>query len=145
MLPQQIGNEIAQRSYAAASGAGLRSAHYPAPGSTPAVPSLVVLWDGFDVSEANEQIWIHRFRGLLFTALNRIEAEIALVDALVTPIVDAFSPNANPGNYHLGGGVDFCMLERAELSIPLSYNAVDHYGGRLFWRVKARRFAGGTS
>lgn len=146
MLPEVIGAEIATRSYAAASSLGLKSAHYPAPGTLPQLPTLVVLWDGFDVTESNEQFLMLRYRGLLFTSNDAVEAQITTVDPLVVPIIDAFSPNLNPANYRLrtadGQGVEYCRIETGELGLPISYNGAQHYGGRLRWGVKVRRFAG---
>jgi hypothetical protein len=148
MLPEVIGAEIAKRSMAAASSVGLKSAHYPAPGTLPVLPTLVVLWDGFEKSEVSEQHWMHRFRGMLFTSLDPIESQIAAIDPLVIPIVDAFSPNGNPTNYRLrttdGQGVEFCDVRTGNLSTPISYNGIQHYGGILWWTVKVRRFAGDT-
>lgn len=148
MRPETIGAEIAKRSLAAASSVGLQSAHYPAPGVLPVLPSLVVLWDHVTVTEQSEQYQMLRYRGLLFTALTAIETQITAIDPLVVPIIDAFSPNLNRTNYRLlmpdGSGVDFCKFDEAELSIPLTYNGETHYGGRLWWTVKVRRFAGGT-
>lgn len=149
MRPETIGLEIAKRSYAAASGLGLRSAHYPAPGVLPELPTLIVLWDTVNVSELNEQILMLTYRGLLFTSLEPVEEQITAIDPLVVPIIDAFSPNlANRVNYRLtmpdGDGVDYCRVESAELSIPISYNEKMHYGGRIRWGVKLRRFAGAS-
>jgi hypothetical protein len=145
MRPPEMAAEIAKRSLVAAAPAGLVSAHYPSPGGTPAVPSLVIIWDGMTVTEMSEQFLMLTFRGLLFTAIERIEDEIVKVDELVIPIVDAFSNNLSMttrSNYHLGGGVEYCRVERAELSVPITYNAKEHYGGVIHWGVKARRFAG---
>lgn len=146
MLPPAIAAEIAQRSYAAASSLGLKSAHYPAPGTLPQLPALVVVWDGYEKSEVSEQHWMLRFRGTLFTSLDSVESQIATIDSLVVPIVDAFSPNLNPANYRLrtadGQGVEFCDSRTGNLSIPVTYNGQQHYGGILWWTVKVRRFAG---
>lgn len=148
MLPETIGAEIAKRSYAALSSHGLKSAHYPAPGYLPVLPTLVVLWDRIDVSESNEQIDLLRYRGLLFTSMDPIESQISSIDPMVMPLIDAFSPNLNRDNYHLfmtdGDRVDFCRVSAAELSVPITYNNEQHYGGRVWWDVKLRRHAGGT-
>lgn len=146
MLPETIGAEIAKRAYAALAGLGLASAHYPAPGTLPRLPTLIVTWDRIEASESNEQINLLRFKGLLFSALDPIETQIATVDPLVMPLIDAFSNNLNPANYHLrtddGQRVEFCAVKLAELSIPIPYNGETHYGGRVWWDVKVRRHAG---
>lgn len=148
MAPETIGAEIAKRSYAALSGLGLKSAHYPAPGTLPQLPTLIVLWDRIDVSESNEQINTLRFRGLLFTSLEPIENQISTIDPLVMPLVDAFSNNLNRTNYHLqrsdGQRVERCAVTEAELSVPVEYNGQRHYGGRVWFDVKVRRHAGDT-
>lgn len=146
MLPPAIGLEIANRSYAALASYGLKSAHYPAPGTLPQLPSLIVVFDGEDGAESNEQILTLRFRGLLFTAVDAVDSEIVAIDALIFPLRDTFSPNLNPNNYRLrtadGQGVEFCMYMGSETAIPVKYNGVDHYGGRVRWNVKIRRYAG---
>jgi hypothetical protein len=149
MRPETIGAELAERSYAALDSLGLASAHYPAPGHLPTLPTLIVLFDGVpEIAESNEQILMLSFRGLLFTSLDRIEEQISDVDPLVFPLIDAFSNNLNPSNYHLqrsdGQRVEFCRVERVEASVPVPYNGTTHYGARVFWNVKLRRFAGAT-
>lgn len=145
MSPEDIGAEIASRSYAALSSLGLASAHYPAPGTLPVLPTLVILWDRVDLSESNEQINLLRYKGLLFTSMDAIETQITTIDPLVMPLVDTFSNNLNPLNYHLQTAtdrVDACRVTSAELSIPIPYNGATHYGGRVWFDVKVRRFAG---
>lgn len=146
LAPEDVGAEIAKRSYAALSALGLKSAHYPAPGTLPQLPTLVVLWDRIDVSESNEQINLLRFRGLLFTSLEPIEDQISTIDPFVMPLIDAFSNNLNPANYHLkrddGQRVERCAVTLGELSVPIPYNGQNHYGGRIWWDVKVRRHAG---
>lgn len=148
MLPEVIGAEIANRVFAATQSLGMESTHYPAPGELPVFPTMVLFWQDVDVAESNEQILIMTFRGDLFTALEVVEEQISEVDPFVVPIIDAFSANLNRANYHLqrpdGDRVEQCYVTRAELSIPISYNGKQHYGGRVFWRVKVRRFAGST-
>jgi hypothetical protein len=143
MQIEEMGDEIAKRSYAALSGLGLQSAHYPAPGHLPTLPTLVVMWDGIpEIAESNEQILTVSWRGLLFTSLERIETQISDVDPFALPLIDAFSPNLNPDNHHLGGGVQFCRVSSIQGSVPIEYNGQTHYGARVFWQVKVRRYAG---
>lgn len=150
---ETIGAEIAKRSYAALSGLGLASAHYPAPGNLPTLPTLIVLLDNGTVDEMNQQIVLPVYRGLLFTALDAIESQISDVDPMIQPLIDAFSPNANRANYRLqmatpdtdgGVQVDYCRVERFEASIPIPYNGQTHYGARIWWGVKVRRNPGAT-
>jgi hypothetical protein len=151
MLPDTIGDEIAKRSYAALSSAGLLSAHYPAPGNLPTLPTLVVLLDSGTVTEASEQYLMLTYRGLLFTSMDAIDSQISDVDPLILPLIDAFSPNAHRANYRLqlttpdtdgALGVDYCRVERFEASVPVPYNGQTHYGARIWWGVKVRRRPG---
>lgn len=149
MRPETIGAEIRARSYAALKPLGLNSVHYPAPFNLPALPTLIVLFDGVtEVAESDMQILLLSFRGLLFTALEKIENQISDVDPLVFPLIDAFSNNLNPDNYHLqrddGSRVDLCTVNRVEASVPVSYNEKTHYGARVWWTVKVKRFAGAS-
>jgi hypothetical protein len=148
MTPELIGQELAERSYAALSSRGLKSAWYPAPGTLPVLPTLIITWDRIDVAELNEQINTLRFKGLLFTSFDPVETQIATVDPLVMPLIDAFSANANSSNHRLTSiaspGIAYVSVTSAELSIPIVYNGQTHYGGRIWWDAKVRRFAGET-
>lgn len=151
MQIETIGAEIARRSRAALLPLGLKSAHYPAPSELPALPTLIVLLDSGTVEEASEQKLNVVFRGLLFTALEKVENQISTVDPMILALIDAFSPNANKANYRLqlttpdtdgAVQVDYCRIERFEASVPIPYNEKTHYGARIWWGVKIRRNPG---
>lgn len=124
--------------------AGLKSAHYPAPGTLPAVPTLILWWDGFEKVEGmGEQYWISNYKGQLFTSVDEVPDAIALVDPIVAAIADVFDASAHPSNFTLGYTTDGCELVSGELSRQIPYAGAMRYGGELFWRVQFRRFAGG--
>lgn len=157
MRPEEIGAELAARSYRAAASAGLRSAHAPPPSALPPVPTLVVLWDQFEMTFASEQTWILTFKGLLFTAVMDpsgavtadLPSKIAAVESLVVPIVDGFAPHVLDATTHdenrtLGGAVDFVSVVSGQLNRQIPYAGQTCFGGELIYRCKVRRATGGS-
>ena len=149
MTPPEMATEIAARSLAAAQSLGLRSAHYPAPGNLPALPTLVVSWMSFETTQGmGEQYRTDRFRGRIFTANAdssgnpiAVEGQISEVDDLVLPIVDAFDATAHRANFTIDNQVDGCTCDTGELNKGIPYAGQTYYGGELFWTVQSRHFA----
>lgn len=145
MTPPEAAAQIAARVIAdsAVQAAGLKSAHYPAPGHLPALPTLVLWWNAFEFAQSSEQRWVVRIRGVIFTAEDPpdVPGDIVAVDSLVVPIVDVFDASAHMDNFTLGYRADGCEVIEGELSKRIPYNGKDHYGGEIFWRVQLRRFA----
>lgn len=149
MTPPEMALAIAVRTLAGVQSLGLRSAHYPAIGNLPALPTLVVTWQTFqNVQGMGEARRIDYFRGRLFTGfadsngdLIQVDDQIATVDDLVLPICDVFDANAHQDNFTLGGQVDGCTCESGELNKGIPYAGQTYFGGELFWTVQSRHFA----
>lgn len=144
MLPTTA---LQQLAYYAAGVTGL-ACHYPAPATVNSTPCLLLFWDETELAELTEQRWMMTVKGfLLLASRSNPVNEILVGDSYIAPLVDRFSPNANPRNaYHLrddsGDGVDYCRIERVQPSQPLEYAGNNYYGSEIYWGIKLRRFAG---
>lgn len=155
MRPPEIALEIAKRSLAVANetalgvGIGLKSAHYPAPGTLPVLPTMVMLLRTSDITVMNEQYWMLNILGRIFMSPDNLPAAISLVDGLIVPIVDAFDPAyrgaGGSWNFTLDGAVSHCMVTHVDFGATIQYGGPDKfYGGEITWDVKLRRFRNDT-
>lgn len=145
MTPTEIAADIVARIVADSNvtAAGLLSAHYPAPGYLPVVPTLVLWWDGFEKVEGmGEQNWIARYRGQLFTAVDDVPDAIAAADPIVAALADTFDASANQANFTLGYQTDGCQLVSGQMGRKITYAGKECYGGDLSFEVQFSRFAG---
>jgi hypothetical protein len=143
----------AQTAMQAATYDGKGRAYYPAPGDISVYPSLLLFWGETSItpSTGQEQHWMIQPRGqLLVSQRGKLASDIARADPLIVPLVDAFAPGTD--GFHLTDSehrylVDFCQVERVVPSLIIEFpsgSGVLHYGIELFWRIKLRRFTGGS-
>jgi hypothetical protein len=129
---------------------GLREAVYPAKGTPPKYPGMVLMLGETSIVYAfgTEQEWHLQVRGLLMTGLtNDTRHHVNEVDPLLVKLVDAFAPNANGGgNFSLwtpgGDHADTCVLGTINAGQEIGYAGLIHYGAELVWDVVFRRFTG---
>lgn len=145
MTPPEAAAQIAARVIADArvQAAGLKSAHYPAPGHLPALPTMVLWWNAFEVAQFSDQNWVCTIRGVIFTAQDppNVPDDIVAIDGLIVPIVDVFDANAHRDNFTLSYQTEGCQVTTGELSKRIPYDGQTYYGGEVFWRVQLSRFA----
>ncbi len=126
---------------------GVKSAHYPAPNSLSAnnCPAVVMYWGGTDetmVSDLNVSsgtMWQPSVMAqILIPRSGDTPQEFASVDALITPIVDAFArPTAEiPA---LAGKVHRCHATRIRSSLQLDYAGSAYYVAEINFDIKFHR------
>lgn len=124
---------------------GIREAHYPAKGTPPKYPGLVILWDSASLEYmSTEQYWTIGVRGLLLTGLfNDQRHHIGDVDPLLASLVDLFDAGNLDGfllRRSNGDICDGCQITSIELG-GIGYAGLDHYGATITWSIQLRRFA----
>ena len=143
MLPTEAMTRIAAY---AATAAGVRAAHYPAPGRIDKMPALVLLWGETTIDyQSTEQYWDMQVRGLLLTGLaTDTPQQVGAVDPLIARIVDQFSAAANYAGFVLSGTdgdrVDQCLVRTVTPASLVEYAGQSYYGATLTWSVLMRRF-----
>jgi hypothetical protein len=144
VTPQTVAAEIAARTLVAVQAAGLKSAHYPAPGQMPSLPTLIVyLGDDQVTYGMGEQYHELTFTGELFTEPGTdVAAAITVIDGLSVLAMDAWDPTGNRQNYLMEGRVDGCAITSARFRVPIFYLDRYHYGTVLTWTASLRRNAG---
>lgn len=154
MTPDTVGQEIAKRTYAALSGAGLQAALYPSRGQLPVLPSLLLYWTGFGVTYGMpEQEWRCTFTGQLLIATYEQGSDtltnFGVLDGMIAPLADAWSPDTATGkqNFILGGAVDRCAFQPQDgpdgaLAQAIVVNGKVFLGGVLTWTADFRRLSG---
>lgn len=137
---------------------GIRSAHYPAPNNLEAVdlPALV-LYSGNPEERitinhrTTEQEWGGSMYGQLVTArLGDTPEEFASVDALLTPLVDAFRVDGD-GNTAVerhpemfGYGLYQLFVTGLWPSQRIGYGNQEYYGALVYWSFRLDRIPGGN-
>lgn len=125
---------------------GLAESQYPAKGTAPKYPGLVLFWDETPITEFQEQYWIMTVRGQLMVALKgKTENDIALADNMIPALVDAFAVGTQARHLqdpNSGDRVAHCRVERVQPSQEITYAGLVHYGALVWWNIKLRRFAG---
>lgn len=143
MTPDEAAAQIA--AVVLAGNIGIREAQYPAKGTPPKYPGLVLLWDNATLTYmSTEQYWDFNVRGLLLAGLfNEQRHHIGEVDPLLASLVDLFDAGNLDGfllKRSNGDICDGCQITSIELG-GISYAGLDHYGATITWNVQLRRFA----
>ncbi len=122
---------------------------HPAPGDLPAVVLFSSSTRGNSLVESNADgaMWSPEIMGqLLMPNQGDTGKDILAVDALITPIVDAFTINATGRNPAIdaidsGGHIDQLLID-AYFTGGVSYAGQSYYGANLFHRIKWHRYPG---
>lgn len=130
---------------------GVNAAHYPAP-DTISKPRTAVLYWGSDVDTTIErgtnggELWLPAVKMQLLTPRtgSNTPREFALIDDLITPVVDAFRVDPDGGGASrilpgLPGHLDRVFVDRIRPTLLINYAGSDHYGAELFFSMKFRR------
>lgn len=135
---------------------GLASTHYPAPNQIDAIemPALILYAGSPDediqiTHKTTEQEWVGTIAGHLLTAREGdTPEEFAAVDDLLTPMVDAFSVDADGLSVverhpeRFGNGVYRCLLTRERPTQLIEYGSLKYYGAVLSWSFRFDRAPG---
>lgn len=126
---------------------GLKSAHYPAANyiNDAELPALVLYWGGPDETRiefsnaSGGDLWLPAVMGQLLVArLGNTPQEVAAVDALIHPLVDAFNrPIAEIPE--LAGKVHRCRVSRLRSMISVRYAEHDYAAAEFYFDVKMHR------
>lgn len=126
---------------------GIKTVHYPAANSLTATqcPAVVLYWGGTDETLASDlnvssgTMWQPAVMAqVLIPRTGDTPKEFARVDALITPIVDAFArPTAEiPA---LAGKVHRCHATRIRSSLQLDYAGSSFYVAEINFDIKFHR------
>ncbi len=126
------------------------AAHYPAPNRIDRTPAVVLYWgsDGEDTviqTDMRGRMWLPVVKAQLLGArLGDTPEEFAVIDRLITPVVDAFDTGL-PASLLAGldGHVDRVQVTRLRPSIHIFYAGHTYYGAELFFSIKFHRRPGG--
>ena len=126
---------------------GIGSASYPAPNTIDEadLPAVVLYWGGPDetlIDHSNATggtLWQPSVMAQLLTArVGDTPQEFAVIDALITPIVDAFAVPVNsiPA---LAGKVHRCRVSRIRSSLQIGYGQSQFYAAEFSFDIKFHR------
>lgn len=117
---------------------------YPLPSRVPTKLTLIILGSTLRISRTgNQQLWLIRARGLLSIPMTgEIEKETIRADEALPEIADAFDGRDDVNASRLGGIVDRCAFEEANLMQKIEIGGLEYIGHELFWDIKAHRFKG---
>lgn len=129
---------------------GVAGAYYPAPDQIQLFPSVVLYWTGNSdttiTHNTGQQLWLPMVKAQVLGRQvgNGTPAEFAIVDGLLTRIVDAFAVDPNGGGIStvlpdLDGSVDRVLVTAIRPTLQISYAGHVHYGAELFFDIKFRR------
>lgn len=135
---------------------GVKRAYYPAPGQLQDsdLPAVVLYWGAPDGDtlitheSLNDQMWVPVIRGDLMVAqLGETAKEFAQVDALLTPIVDAFAMDGEgisitDRDPAFGARIYQCQIERLRPTQQILYAGHSYYGAQIFWSCRLDRVTG---
>jgi hypothetical protein len=128
---------------------GINAAHYPAPHTIKQGPDVVMYWGG-DTDTAismdlSQRMWEPVVRAQILTPLRgNTPAEFAVIDDLITPIVDAFDTgSATQVMPSLSGAVNRCQVVRVRPTLLIDYAGSQFYGAEIYFGgIQARHEAG---
>ncbi len=157
MTPDQVGREIANRTYAALSGLGVTAVQFPTRGELPTLPCILIHWTGFALeSGMPEQRWTCDYTGQILVATagdgSTTYAYETTLNALIVPLADAWDPTLNRRNSFLDdvpgeNPVDACVFQppsapNGQLGQLFIVNNKPYLGGVVTWTAEFRRIAG---
>ena len=124
---------------------GIASAYYPAPNNLEAAdcPAVVLFWGGDQDTliepDMNEETWLPAIMARVMVPRNGdTPQEFASVDALLTPLVDAF-PIGTVRLDGVSGNVDVLYVNRLRPSLQVGYGAHEFYAAEVYFRCKFHR------
>lgn len=124
---------------------GIASAHYPAPNYIDAseCPAVVLYWGGDQDTliepDMNEETWLPAIMARVMVPRDGdTPQEFAKVDALLTPIVDAF-PIGTVRLDGISGNVDVLYVNRLRPSLQVGYADSQYYAAEVYFRCKFHR------
>lgn len=129
---------------------GVGAAHYPAPDTLNRYPEVVLYW-GSDVDttiewKGSQGLWLPAIKAQVMGPRtgDSTPKEFAVIDNLLTPIVDAFDTGPDGGGVSrvlpdLPGHVDHVDIVRLRPTLLINYAGHVHYGAELYFSVKMRR------
>lgn len=125
---------------------GVASAHYPAPnyldGSE--CPAVVLYWGGDQDTQIGpdfntDETWLPMLTArVMVPREGDTPQEFARIDALLTPIVDAF-PVGTVRLEGVSGHVDVLYVNRLRPSLEIEYAGHKFYGAEVFFSCKFHR------
>lgn len=117
---------------------------YPLPKRVPTRLTLIILGSTLEVSKTgSQQRWLILARGLLSIPMTgEIDKESLAADAALPLIADAFDGSDDADNFRLGGIVDRCAFQRANLYQQIDLGGHQYIGHELFWDIKMHRYKG---
>ena len=124
---------------------GVNACHYPAPQKITFKCEVVLYWGGqvpTNISmDMNQRMWQPYVRAHILTPMKgNTPAEFAVIDNLITPIVDAFDTGtATQVMPSLGGAVNRCQVVDILGSQQIDYAGNQHYGAEIIWSIKFHR------
>lgn len=128
---------------------GIASAYYPPPNvlDEADLPAIVVFAgdpnrESVIQPDMDGQMWTPAIMARLYgVRQGDTPEEMGPIDALITPIVDAFPPGPVAANLAgLGGHVDRCHVISYRAALGLKYAGIDHYGAEFSLSVKFHRY-----
>jgi len=156
VTPDEVGTEIANRTYAALI-SQLTAVQYPSRGELPTLPCILLHWTDFSLlGGMPEQYWTCVYVGQILIAgaestTNTFENEAAL-NALIVPLADTWDAYLNKQNRYLSDvpgkdPVDDCVFQSpqgpdGQLGQMFVVNNKPFYGGTVTWTASFRRIAG---
>ena len=157
MTPDEIGTQIAERTFAALAPLGVTAVQYPSLGELPTLPCILLHWAAFSLTPGMpEQRWECTYVGQILIATAGSETSTyegeATLNRLIVPIADAWDPYLNRQNRYLSDvpgrePVDECAFQAPTgpdglLGQMYIVNNKLFYGGSVTWTAKFRRIAG---
>lgn len=132
---------------------GVAACHYPPPSSLQTSPTVVLFWGGpagetTIAHNANYQLWtVPVTARILVTAEGNTPREFGRIDALITPLVDAFTVNSDPNALAtdlpgLSGHVSAIRAERVLSSLTVAFAGRECYAADVMFSVTFRRRPG---
>ena len=126
---------------------GIASAHYPAPNYLEAAdcPAVVLYWGGdqdttIEPDFNTDETWLPAIMArVMVPREGDTPQEFATVDALLTPIVDAFPVGSVTYLDGLSGHVDVLYVNRLRPSLQVGYGAHEYYAAEVYFRCKFHR------
>ena len=126
---------------------GVASAHYPAPNALQAAecPAVVMFWGGVDETTVDHSnatsgtLWLPRVMARVYIPREGDSPqEFAKLDAMVTPLVDAFAVPVN-SIPTLAGKVHRCRITRIRPMLQTEYAGHQYVVAEFYFDIKFHR------
>lgn len=127
---------------------GIASAHYPAPNVLDAddCPAIVLYWGGPEPTRLEPSnatggtMWLPTVLARIYTPrVGDTPEEFAVVDALVTPVIDALTVPVQAMGLTLTGHVDRITPTSVSPTLELPYAGQSYYGAEIVLSMKFHR------